>query len=433
MQAGTDHEHAEAESPDPETQEPQPAAASGRITESEPGPIKIQSAQADTKTFRRFLAGLFGAEVEGISGEIEGSSPAKETSSDSGTEHSTHVTAPGEPVSEIHTEEVQPTSNPRRESVNAEAVSWPRKPPPEDEDWDYPLFRTTWAGTDNVETHLAASSTIVRARVVFSERISGVRQLARRMMDSLQVQRRWVIFAMVLLFVAAIPIAFLSVADGDLSSLVRFVSEIIPRNGPAGAGNANSVGRQETPTHDPNDGTRTPGTDFAGAYILSVEHLSADSSMLKIRVPAGVEGSYQAVVTVSDVLEYKCTFLSHYTDRLYCIGPLLPAMREINIRIFGIDEVDGSQNLVFETNYTTGEFGPLATPSPVFPIYGGAFTWPDRFDQVEIRNKQQSSTILAPLSALLSVALLLMYRMLSQGEHRLNRLQVESHDIGPLH
>ena len=40
---------------------------------------------------------------------------------------------------------------------------------------------------------------------------------------------------------------------------------------------------------------------------------------------------------------------------------------------------------------------------------------------------------LSPLSALLGVVLLLMYRMLSQREHRLNRRLVENHEFGPLH
>ena len=100
--------------------------------------------------------------------------------------------------------------------------------------------------------------------------------------------------------------------------------------------------------------------------------------MLLIFVPAGVEGAYRAIVTASEGVEYQCVILLQYTDRLYCIGPSLPEASEINIRIFRIDEVDGSQTLVFETNYTTGEFAPLATPSPAVPTYGGSFIWPDR-------------------------------------------------------
>ena len=78
--------------------------------------------------------------------------------------------------------------------------------------------------------------------------------------------------AMVLLFMAAVPIAILTMADGNLDSLARFAREIIPRNPPARERNPNTFGPQETPTDDPNaaglftlDEARTPGTDFAGA------------------------------------------------------------------------------------------------------------------------------------------------------------------------
>ena len=383
-------------------------------------PIKIQSAQADTQSYRRFLAGLFGAMVEGISGESEGPSPAGATSSDTGG--------------------VQPASEPGHESVNTEGTGYPRKPPPFDAARDYTVDRKIWAATLTGTTRQESSSPNVLARVLSSQGISRVHQLSIRLMDSLQRQRRWVISAMVLLFVALISITFLTITDGGLSSLARLAREIIPRNPPVLEGNANTFGLQEAPSEEPNDAglfaadsTRTPGTDFAGAYVLSVEHVSTDSSMLRIRVPAGVEGTYKAVVTVSERLEYECVFLHHSTDSLYCVGPLLPEASKINLRIFKIDEADGSQNLVFETNYSIGKFAPQATPSPVFPIYGGAFTWPDRFNGVEIRKEHQNSAILAPLSALLSLALLLIYRRLSRGEHRLNRWPIETHGISPLH
>ena len=240
------------------------------------------------------------------------------------------------------------------------------------------LSRKTWTATVGATTRLAALSPKLRAQVLSGMRISGVRQVARRMVESLQEQRRWVTSAMVLLFVAAVPIAILTMADGDLNSLARFAAEIIPRNPPAREANPNTFGRQETPTDDPNaaggftlDEARTPGTDFAGAYVVGVEHLSADSSLLQIFVPAGVEGTYKAIVSASEGVEYQCVILHPYTDRLHCFGPRLPEESQINVQIFKIDEVDGSQNLVFETNYTTGEFDSLATPSPDFaPLEG---------------------------------------------------------------
>ena len=302
------------------------------------------------------------------------------------------------------------------------------------------LSRKTWTATVGATSRLAAMSPKRRSQVQSGKQTSGVRQVARRIVESLQARKRWVTSAMVVLLVAAVPVAFLTLADGDLGVLAGFAREIIPRNPPAVEGDANTFGRQETPTVEPNaagrftlNGTRTPGTDFAGAYVSNVERLSADTSMLQIYVPAGVEGTYQAVVTASEDMEYQCVILLQYSDRLYCVGPSLPEASQINFRIFRIDDVDGSQHLVFETNYTTDEFAPLATPSPVLPIYGGAFTWPDRFDKVEIRKEHQSSAMLAPLSALLGVVLLLMYRTLWQREHRLNRRLVESQELGPIH
>jgi hypothetical protein len=143
---------------------------------------------------------------------------------------------------------------------------------------------------------------------------------------------------------------------------------MIPRNPLAIARNQNALG--STPLNAAGlftqDETRPPGTDFAGAYVSSVEHLSADSSMFQIIVPAGVEGTYQAVVSQSEGVEYQCLILHHYTDRLHCVGPTLLEASQLNIRIFRIDELDGSRILVFETNYTTAEIAFLATPSPTF-------------------------------------------------------------------
>ena len=269
------------------------------------------------------------------------------------------------------------------------------------------LSRKTWTATVGATTRLAAWSPKLRAQVLSGERILGLRRIAGGAVKLLQVRRKWVSSAMVLLFVAAIPIAFLTAAGGDLDSLARFAAEIISRNPPAREGNPNTFGRQETPTDNPNaaggftlDGTRAPGSDFTGAYVVGVEHLSADSSLLQIFVPAGVEGTYRAVVNASEGVEYQCVILPQFKDRLYCIGPSLPGTSQINIQIFRIDEVDGSESLVFETNYTTGEFAPLATPSPNFGPYGIGFVWPDRFNEAEVEREYASSSVLAPASAL---------------------------------
>lgn len=214
--------------------------------------------------------------------------------------------------------------------------------------------------TVSATSRLVTFSPKLRGQVLFGKQISGVRQVAMRALRSLQAQRRRVTSAMVLIFVAAASIAFLTLADGDLGSLASLAREIIPPNLPASARNPIAAGLI---TQDEN---RTPGTDFTGAYVLGVEHLSASSSMIEILVPAGVEGTYLAVVTVSEGVEYECTILHHYRDRLYCIGPSLPGASQTNLRIFRIDEVDGSQFLVFEADYATSELALLDTRSPEF-------------------------------------------------------------------
>ena len=267
-----------------------------------------------------------------------------------------------------------------------------------------------------------------------------LRQFAERTLESIKSRRRWQIILIVLLLLAAVPIALQVATGGGLNSLAGLARGIVSGNLSAVERDPNVFGRQQSPTDEANaaglftlEDNRTPGTDFSGAYVFGLEHLSANSSMLQIFVPAGVEGPYLAIVSASEGFEYKCVILHHYTDRLHCIGPSLPEASQVNLQIFKIDEADGSQILVFETNYTTGEFTPLPAPTPAFPVYGGAFIWPDRFDRVEILKEQQSSWILSPLSALLGILLLLVYRILSQREDRLNRRLVQIREISSLH
>ena len=439
MEVGAEQEQDGTESSKPETHDPQDPAASGRQVASDPSqipesqdlepaskdPIKIQSTQADTRNFRRFLAGLFGIRVEGISGEIDGLPPADVIPSYLVAERSdTNVDPAPEELSEV----AQSSSRPESKDAEAEPAGRPNELIPELGDWDDALARMSWVATDEDRTRQALSSLITRARDRFGVMTSGARRLASRALDYLLVHKGWTASALALIAVAVISIYLLSVARDSSSSRNGSVREMDPRNPPAIETRASSVDRQGTPTSDPEEGAPVLGTNFAGAYILSVEHISPNRSMLQLRVPAGLEGTYRAVVTARIGLDFECTSLRQYSDLLFCLGPLLPETSRINLRIFRIDELDGSSELVFETNYTTGETIPTATPSPVFPFYGGAFIWPDRFDQIEIRNKQQSSMVLAPLSALLSAVLLLTQRMLTKGEHRFAR-RLRHHEV----
>ena len=233
-------------------------------------------------------------------------------------------------------------------------------------------------------------------------------------MESLIVQRRWAAFAIATALVAAGLIAILRVANVDLNSLTDIISGIIPRS-PSGTGrDPELLNGQAASTTGSNpidlsieDGPKIPGTDFRGAYVSGVEYLSNGSSMLEIIVPAGVEGDYTAVVAASESLEFQCVILHHYTDRLYCIGERLQEGTQVNVRIFRIDEGRGSQDMVFEANYTIGEFvpPPQSTPAAFVP-YGGGFIWPDRFDDIERQREQESARFLWPLSTISSAAAL---------------------------
>jgi hypothetical protein len=206
-------------------------------------------------------------------------------------------------------------------------------------------------------------------------------------------------------------IVVVRVANIDLVSLVGFASETSPRSPSALAANADAAGNQESSTAGVNpmlvtaDGIYAPGTDFRGAYVLGVEHLSEGRSMLEIYVPAGVEGDYQAIVTAAESLEFQCVVLHHYTDRLYCIGTRLEDGSQVNVSIFRIDDGQDSQTLIFQADYTTGEDIPLVVPTqPAFVPYGGGFTWPDRFDDIERQREIESSRLLWPLSTILGAA-----------------------------
>jgi hypothetical protein len=213
-----------------------------------------------------------------------------------------------------------------------------------------------------------------------------------------------------------VSISYVILIVGDLNPLVAFVREIAPgaaEVSPAIVGDSGPLSDQvaeEAGAVELFGGlvAGPPGTDFRGAYVSNVEHLSNESSMLEIFVPAGVEGKYQALVTGSEGLVFECVILHQYTDRLYCIGARLSEGSQVNVKIFWIDEVGGSQSLVFETDYTTGEdvIPPAVPTQPAIVPYGGGFTWPDRFEGIKQQREDESTRSLWPLSAISGLAAL---------------------------
>ena len=277
------------------------------------------------------------------------------------------------------------------------------------------------------------------ARTLGYGRLFGLRGAARRLQDSLRAERRWVAVAAVLAFMVAISYVILSVVN--LNPLVAFAREIIPR----AAEVSPAIGRDPEPLSGQvaedadllglfsGPETGPPGTDFRGAYVSNVEHLSNGSSMLEIFVPAGVEGEYQAIVSASEGSEFECVILHQYADRLYCIGARLSDGSQVNVKIFWLDEVDGSQHLVFETDYTTGEdvTPPPVPTQPVIVPYGGGFTWPDRFDGIEQQREEESTRLLWPLSVIFGLAALWLLMRVGR-DARQTKLLIERREPQPI-
>jgi hypothetical protein len=106
----------------------------------------------------------------------------------------------------------------------------------------------------------------------------------------------------------------------------------------------------------------TRGDPFDGAYVEGVSPLAGDRSMVRIIVPLGVKGSYVAIVAVWQPQEFTCLLPEWYTDRLYCIGPRLPAGQRATLELFLLGSDGDPGLLVFETEFLVMEF--LPTPQP---------------------------------------------------------------------
>ncbi len=96
--------------------------------------------------------------------------------------------------------------------------------------------------------------------------------------------------------------------------------------------------------------TPIPGSDFSGAYILGVSHTSSTRSMLRIHVPAGLEGRYGAIVQISQEEEFNCVVMEEEIRELICVGPRL-SQGKATIKIFRLIEGGSSATMVFETSY----------------------------------------------------------------------------------
>ncbi len=113
-----------------------------------------------------------------------------------------------------------------------------------------------------------------------------------------------------------------------------------------------------THTHEVMDWS---GARFKGAYIHGVAQLEGGRSMIRLIVPRGVEGQFEAVVMISQPLEYDCFKPNNYEDRLYCYGPAIPFGWEAVIRVFDTSEPPENREAVFEREFLVA--GILPTPT----------------------------------------------------------------------
>lgn len=104
-----------------------------------------------------------------------------------------------------------------------------------------------------------------------------------------------------------------------------------------------------------------PGADFSGAYVHGVAELEFGRSMIRLVVPAGVEGEYTATVTAENELAYQCFIPNGYSDRIYCFGPRLNLLEVVFIEVRHRAQSGSPEKVVFETEFRVA--GSLPTPT----------------------------------------------------------------------
>lgn len=256
-----------------------------------------------------------------------------------------------------------------------------------------PSARTAINRLVRAALRLTKLTMILRERgSLVAEGMPGVRQAMEAVWETLRNRRAWVIIA------GTLAIA-LGGTRGAMRLMVNSGETLDPEKAPSP-----SEGLIPLAPFMPS-GTDSPVVDFLGAYVLEVTHLSTDSSMIGISFPVELEGDYRAVVTMAEEQDFQCVILAYYPHRLYCAGPLLEEGKLARIRVFRIDEGQALQRLVFETQYYIGEAPRPVNVTAAVPVpYGGGFTGPDRFNDIERERERASSVLLWPLSIVLAIS-----------------------------
>jgi hypothetical protein len=100
---------------------------------------------------------------------------------------------------------------------------------------------------------------------------------------------------------------------------------------------------------------------FLGAYVEGVTQLADGRSMVRIRVPSGVHGEFQAVITGWAKYTYPCLIPSGHPDRLYCLGSPLATGVRVSLSLFEIGGGPGRAPVFLAAFYVQSD---LPTPIP---------------------------------------------------------------------
>ena len=297
------------------------------------------------------------------------------------------------------------------------------------------------------ESRLANWGPNTRSSLLLNRAASNLQSLKGRLTEAYGGQKLWAAVGVVIVIVVAARLVTSALANSS-------------RELPVGSGGRDrSRAVQDAPLVDSSQGpfgfpetpqppgivlpfelllvapTPDPASDFEGAQVLGVTHLSATSSMMMmhIKAPSDSERVYKAVLTTSEDLDFQCLTLEGYANRLYCVGPRLQEGTLIGVRIFRVDEDTGSQVLIFETEYHFLEAEVPVIPTPFVPTtYGAGFTWPDRFDQAKVQREEQSSEMLWPLSGLFAFVPMA-YRILARRDQMQRSRLVNTPEFDPVH
>lgn len=166
---------------------------------------------------------------------------------------------------------------------------------------------------------------------------------------------KWLLIALAIMLALSAPVLISRVISQSIEGPFLFSLDS-PRETVGGSGD-----ERASPVETP-----IPGSGFSGAYILGVSHTSSTRSMLRIYVPAGLEGNYGAIVKISQEEEFHCVVMEEQIRELICVGPRL-SQGMATIKIFRLIEGGSSATMVFETSYYVLEeyaFVPDLPPAP---------------------------------------------------------------------